>query len=195
MLANEACVTGCSAPDSNNSGPTTNPYVAPEPSDTSQSYGNHDGSGLCRSFSKDTCILAASRYVDDIVYHQYTSAVWPSSESNDIANDIFPIAGPIVEDLFGINFGCTVIWTCDNDDAFAQGMTGLQIKEQMRNIYNFNGAKGCGSTYLENSCHITVNGCNNCEDWGRSGTIWNPFDVADGSYADINDGYDISSGN
>ncbi|KAH7145441.1 meiotically up-regulated gene family-domain-containing protein [Dactylonectria estremocensis] len=179
----------CSTPDVNNNGPTTNPYVAPAPPDASQSSGNHDGSSICSSFSKDTCLAAASRYVDDVVYHQYTSAVWPDSTGADIANAIFPIAGPFIEDLFGIDYGCTVIWTCDDDDAFSQGMTGKQIKDSMLNIYNLNGAKGCGSTYLDNRCHITVNGCNNCRDAGRDGTIWNPYSVADGTYADANDGF------
>lgn len=121
----------CSSPDPNNSGPATNPYVAPAPGDTSQDHGDHDGSAICRSISKDTCLLAASRYVDDIVYHQYTSAVWPDDTGKDIANMIFPIAGPAIEDFFGINYGCTVIWTCDNDDAFSRGMTGKQIKDSM----------------------------------------------------------------
>ncbi|KAH7237867.1 meiotically up-regulated gene family-domain-containing protein [Fusarium solani] len=179
----------CSTPDINNDGPTTNPYVAPAPPDASQSSGNHDGSAICRSISKDTCLLAASRYIDDTIYHQYTSAVWPDDSGADLANDIFPIAGPVIEQLFGINFGCTVIWTCDNDGAFAQGMTGKQIKDSILNIYNLNGAKGCGSTYLDNSCHITVNGCNNCRDEGRLSTLWNPFAVANGSYADAGDGF------
>ncbi|KAH7165227.1 meiotically up-regulated gene family-domain-containing protein [Dactylonectria macrodidyma] len=179
----------CSTPDVNNDGPTTNPYVASAPPDSSQSSGNHDGSSICSSISKDTCLAAASRYIDDVVYHQYTSAVWPDSTGADIANSIFPIAGPLIEDFFDIDYGCTVIWTCDDDDAFSQGMTGKQIKDSMLNIYNLNGAKGCGSTYLDNRCHITVNGCNNCRDAGRDGTIWNPYSVADGTYADANDGF------
>ncbi|KAL5592468.1 hypothetical protein FOBRF1_013494 [Fusarium oxysporum] len=161
----------------------------PAPPDASQSSGNHDGSAICRSISKDTCLLAASRYIDDIVYYQYTSAVWPDDGGADLASAIFPVAGPVIEQLFSINFGCTVIWTCDNDGAFAQGMTGKQIKDSMLNIYNLNGAKGCGSTYLDNSCHLTVNGCNNCRDEGRLGTLWNPFSVANGSYADAGDGF------
>ncbi|KAJ4314933.1 hypothetical protein N0V84_008627 [Fusarium piperis] len=58
----------CGSPDPNNSSPATNPYVAPAPSDASQDHGNHEGSSICRSISKDTCLLAASRYIDDIVY-------------------------------------------------------------------------------------------------------------------------------
>ncbi|KAF7547422.1 hypothetical protein G7Z17_g7743 [Cylindrodendrum hubeiense] len=179
----------CSPPDINNSGPATNPYVPPAPPNSDQYRGNHDGSSICASISKDTCLSAASRYVDDVVYHQYTSAVWPDASGEDIANAIFPIAGPIIEDFFGINYGCTVIWTCDNDDAFSQGMTGKQIKDSMLNIYNLNGAKGCGSTYLYNGCHVTVNGCNNCRDAGHAQTLWNPIDVYHGAFDDANDGF------
>ncbi|KAF4467818.1 hypothetical protein FALBO_5308 [Fusarium albosuccineum] len=179
----------CSTPDVNNNGPTTNPYCPPPPPDAHQDHGNHDGSAICRSISKDTCLSAAQRYVDDVVYHQYTSAVWPDDTGKDIANAIFPIAGPIIEDFFGINYGCTVIWTCDNDDAFSRGMTGKQIKDSMLNVYNLNGAKGCGSTYLDNGCHITVNGCNNCRDAGHSQTLWHPADVFYGTFDDANDGF------
>ncbi|KAM5383716.1 hypothetical protein ACJZ2D_001705 [Fusarium nematophilum] len=179
----------CSPPDVNNSGPTTNPYCPPSPPDAHQDHGNHDGSAICASISKDTCLSAAQRYVDDVIYHQYTSAVWPDDTGKDIANAIFPIAGPIVEDFFGINYGCTVIWTCDNDDAFSRGMTGKQIKDSMLNIYNLNGAKGCGSTYLDNGCHITVNGCNNCRDYGHSQTLWHPVDVYQGTFDDANNGF------
>ncbi|KAL9563853.1 hypothetical protein ACKAV7_012025 [Fusarium commune] len=179
----------CSPPDSNNSGPTTNPYCPPAPLDSEQDHGDHDGSAICASISKDTCLSAAMRYVDDVVYHQYTSAVWPDNAGKDIANAVFPITGSIIEDLFSINYGCTVIWTCDNDDAFTQGMTGRQIKDSMINIYSLNGAKGCGSTYLENGCHITVNGCNDCRDYGHSQTLWSPIDVYYGTFDDANDGF------
>lgn len=185
--------TGCGTPDSSNNGPVTNPYCPPAPPGASQDHGNHDGSAICASISKDTCLSAAMRYVDDVVYHQYTSAVWPDDTGKDIANAIFPIAGPILEDLFGINYGCTVIWTCDDDGAFAQGMTGRQIKDSMLNIYNLNGAKGCGSTYLDNRCHVTVNGCNNCQDRGHSQTLWSPYDVYDGTFPDANDGFPPSN--
>jgi hypothetical protein len=31
--------------------------------------------------------------------------------------------------MFGIYYSCTVIWACDNSDAYHQGMTGAQIKD------------------------------------------------------------------
>ncbi|KAI5466341.1 hypothetical protein BGZ63DRAFT_375999 [Mariannaea sp. PMI_226] len=71
-------------------------------------------------------------------------------------------------------------------------MTGRQIKDSMLNIYKLNGAGECGSTYLENRCYITVNGCNNCQDRGR-GHLWIPYQVYDGSYGDANDGWEGSS--
>ncbi|KAL6405177.1 glycoside hydrolase family 18 protein [Ilyonectria robusta] len=176
----------CSTPDVNNNGPATNPYAPPAPSDSEQDHGNHDGSAICASISKDTCLYAAARYVDDVVYHQYTSAVWPDDTGKDIASLLIPTD---IIDFFGINYGCTVIWTCDNDDAFSQGMTGKQIKDSMLNIYNLNGAKGCGSTYLDNACHVTVNGCNNCRDAGHAQTLWSPVDVYERTYDDANDGF------
>jgi hypothetical protein len=57
------------------------------------------------------------------------------------------------------------------------------------NFYNTDGAKGCGTTYLSNSCHITLNGCNNCRDEGLGGTIWNPLLVLNGTSADSSDGF------
>ncbi|KAH7013886.1 hypothetical protein EDB80DRAFT_836102, partial [Ilyonectria destructans] len=176
----------CSTPDVNNNGPATNPYAPPAPPDTEQDHGNHDGSAICASISKDSCLYAAARYVDDVVYHQYSSAVWPDDTGKDIASLFIPTD---VIDFFGINYGCTVIWTCDNDDAFSQGMTGKQIKDSMLNIYDLNGAKGCGSTYLDNGCHITVNGCNDCRDAGHVQTLWSPVDVYEKTYDDANDGF------
>ncbi|KAH7241302.1 hypothetical protein BKA59DRAFT_512826 [Fusarium tricinctum] len=168
----------CGSPDGDNNGPVVNPYVAPAPPDAQQVRGNHDGSAICRSISKATCLAAAARYMDDIVYHKRTSAVWPDGTGEDITNMILPVVGPAIEQLFGINYGCTVIWTCEKEEDFESGMTGKAIKFAMLNIYSLNGAKGCGSTYLDNGCHITVNGCNNCRDVGRQGTLWNPYSVA-----------------
>ncbi|KAM0205538.1 hypothetical protein ACHAPQ_010433 [Fusarium lateritium] len=183
----------CASPDGDNNGPVINPYVAPAPPDAQQIRGNHDGSALCRSISKATCLAAAARYVDDIVYHNKTSAVWPDGTGEDITNMILPVIGPAIEDLFGINYGCTVIWTCESSESFSRGMTGEDIKRSMLNIYNLDGAKGCGSTYFDNGCHITVNACNNCRDVGRQGTIWNAYSVANGTYGDANNGFPPSS--
>ncbi|KAJ5625068.1 hypothetical protein N7510_001377 [Penicillium lagena] len=106
-----------------------NPYYAPPPPTPSQTSGNNDGSSICLSINGGTCKAAAQRFQDATIYHQYTSAVWPDSTGADIANSIFPVVGPAIEDFFGINYGCTVIWECDNSDAYTQGMTGAQIKD------------------------------------------------------------------
>ena len=121
---NKINIPCCSTPDSTHSGLTTNPYCGPAPPSPSQTSGNNHGSSICLSINGGDCKSAAQRFQDDIVYHQYTSAVWPDSSGADIANLIFPIFGP----LFGINYGCTVIWKCDNSGAYNQGMTGAQIK-------------------------------------------------------------------
>jgi hypothetical protein len=119
----------CGTPDPNNNGLTINPYAAPPPPAPTQTSGNHDGSSICASLVKDDFLYAARRYEDNIIYHQYTSAVWPDSSGADAANDFLPIAGPVIEEFFGINYGGTVIWECDNADAYSKGMTGKQIKD------------------------------------------------------------------
>jgi hypothetical protein len=105
-----------------------NPYYVPLPPTPSQVSGNNHGSSICLSIDGGSCRSAAKRFQDDTIYHQYTSAVWPDSTGADIADAIFPIGAGALEDFFGIHYGCTVIWKCDNSDAYAQGMTGAQIK-------------------------------------------------------------------
>ena len=121
----------CGPPDPNNSGLITNPYCAPAPPSPSQVSFNKEGSSICLSIDGDHCKSGAQRFQDNTVYHQYTSSVWPDSTGSDIVNEIFAlnIAIDIVESMFSINYGCTVIWACDNSDAYDQGMTGAQIKD------------------------------------------------------------------
>jgi hypothetical protein len=97
--------------------------------DSTVTKGNNDGSSICDSISAGTCKSACQRFQDNILYQQYTSPVWPDDSGADIVNDIFPIAGPLGEELFGINYGCTVIWKCDDSASYNQGMTGTQIKD------------------------------------------------------------------
>jgi hypothetical protein len=106
----------CGPPDPNNSGLTTNPYCAPAPPSPSQVLFNKDGSSICSSIHSDSCKSGAQRFQDNTVYHQYTSSVWPDSGGFDFGG-------------FGGIDGCTVIWACDNSDAYHQGMTGAQIKD------------------------------------------------------------------
>lgn len=43
------------------------------------------------------------------------------------------------------------------------GMTGAQIKTAFDNLYQNDNVKVCGSSYLSNGCHVTVNGCDDCK--------------------------------
>jgi Meiotically up-regulated gene family len=127
----------CGPPDPNNSGLITNPYCAPAPPSPSQVTSNNHGSSICLSINSDSCKSGAQRFQDNTVYHQYTSSVWPNSIGTDITAQIFAIdpfnivldLGEVVVEMFGIYYGCTVIWACDNSDAYHQGMTGAQIKD------------------------------------------------------------------
>ena len=110
----------CGPPDPNNSGLTTNPYCAPAPPSPSQVSHNNKGSHLCQDIDIDACKAGAQRFQDNTVYHQYTSSVWPS-DSGGI--NVGGFSGTFIAS------GCTVIWACDNSDAYHQGMTGAQIKE------------------------------------------------------------------
>jgi hypothetical protein len=42
--------------------------------------------------------------------------------------------------------------------------------DRIKYFYSHDDAKTCGSTYLSNSCHVTINGCNNCRDEGGATT-------------------------
>ncbi|KAN0073530.1 hypothetical protein V8E54_008750 [Elaphomyces granulatus] len=189
----------CGPPDPNNSGLATNPYCAPAPPSPSQVSFNKEGSSICLSIHSDSCKSGAQRFQDNTVYHQYTSSVWPDSTGTDIVNEIFAIIptgilseiAKEIEGMFGIYYGCTVIWACDNSDAYHQGMTGAQIKDatdKIKYFYSHDDAKTCGSTYLSNSCHVTINGCDNCRDEGGANTLHNPFIVANGTSPDAGDG-------
>ncbi|KIL83922.1 glycoside hydrolase family 18 protein [Fusarium avenaceum] len=162
--------------DSHNNVLTINLYAsAPAPPDTQK---------VC---------AAASRYVDDIVYDEKTSTVWPDGTGEDTANITLPVVGSIVEELFGINYGYTIIRTYKSSENLSRGVTGKDIKQAVLNIYALDGAKGCGSTYRDNGYHITVNGCNNCRDVGRQVTLWNSYHVANGSFGEAAGGVPSSN--
>ena len=55
------------------------------------------------------------------------------------------------------------MFTCKNAADYAVGMTGEQIKDAFDNLYKDDNVKVCGSSYLSNGCHVTVNGCDNCK--------------------------------
>ncbi|KAJ5371851.1 hypothetical protein N7517_003857 [Penicillium concentricum] len=107
---------------------------------------NHDGSGPCNKV-QDSCDKAYGKYVDDTIYSSYTSYTWSGSlmvASNGQA-------------------GCAAMFTCDNDN-YGFGMTGRQIKAAVNYMKEHDGVDKCGTTYLSNSCHITLDACvNNCQ--------------------------------
>jgi hypothetical protein len=55
-------------------------------------------------------------------------------------------------------------------------------------FYTNDHAKTCGSTYLSNNCHVTINGCNNCKDEGAAKSLWIPPIVFNGTSPDNGDG-------
>ncbi|KAJ5606038.1 hypothetical protein N7510_008819 [Penicillium lagena] len=116
----------------------------PSPSQTS---GNDKGSGECHSID-DACTRAYEQYVDDTVYSSYTSYT-ANIES-----------GIIVDATFG-TAGCAAMYSCDNND-YGFGMTGRQIKAAVEYMMANDSASKCGTTYLSNSCQITLNYCTSC---------------------------------
>lgn len=91
--------------------PPPPPETPPEPT---QIRFNKDGSGICPSIGGGACKNAYGKYNDDWRYTSYTSYTADSAE-------YFWGAG-------GFNSGCTAQFLCDNDAAYAVGMTGRQIK-------------------------------------------------------------------
>ena len=53
--------------------------------------------------------------------------------------------------------------TCNSDAAYAKGMTGQQILNAFWYLYSVDGIGVCGSIYLDNGCHLTVNACDLCQ--------------------------------
>ncbi|KAM0805555.1 hypothetical protein BDR22DRAFT_830642 [Usnea florida] len=114
----------------------------------SQISSNKQGSSLCKSLGGNAaCISAFSSYNPLYNYTHYTSYVHTT--------------GGFKGEWLG--WGCAAMFTCDSDTAYAKGMTGQQILNAFWNLYNMDGIGVCGSTYLENGCHLTVNACDMCE--------------------------------
>lgn len=55
------------------------------------------------------------------------------------------------------------MFTCDTDEAYAKGMTGQQILNAFQYLYRKDDFTVCGSVYMGNGCHLTVNACELCE--------------------------------
>ncbi|OQE36803.1 hypothetical protein PENCOP_c011G00215 [Penicillium coprophilum] len=102
---------------------------------------NRDGSGPCNRV-QDSCDKAYGKYVDDTIYSSYTSYTWSGS---------FMIAS-------SGQAGCAAMFTCENDN-YGFGMTGRQIKAAVEYMKSNDGVANCGTTYLSNFCHITLDAC------------------------------------
>ncbi|KAJ5837080.1 hypothetical protein N7447_003106 [Penicillium robsamsonii] len=123
--------------------PTTLQTASP-----SQTSGNNKGSIQCRSVD-DACDRAYMQYVDDTVYTSYTSY------TADIKS------GMVIVAALG-QAGCAAMYTCDNDD-YGFGMTGRQIKAAVEYLKVNDKVNKCGTAYMSNSCHVTLNYCTSCK--------------------------------
>ncbi|KAH8659000.1 hypothetical protein BGZ61DRAFT_540341 [Ilyonectria robusta] len=110
-----------------------------------QTDSNNKGSSQCHSID-DACDRAFEQFEDAKVYTQFTS-YYSRIKS-----------GIIVAATFG-QAGCTAQWDCDD---FGIGMTGLDIKNAVQYMKDNDGVTKCGTTYLSNTCHVTLNYCTNC---------------------------------
>ncbi|KAI9767671.1 MAG: hypothetical protein M1840_005542 [Geoglossum simile] len=131
--------------------PSPAPPAPPTPSQTSC---NNHGSGLCpEAESVGACPVAFARYSDGYRYTSYTSY------TVSFVGDTLDPGG-----LLGFgNPGCAAMFTCNDDQAYAVGMTGKQIKDAFQNIFDHCKVSACGTAYLSNGCHVTVNGCRECK--------------------------------
>lgn len=132
----------------------------PAPTQTSS---NNKGSGLCRAIGdtgyidgNNMCQIAYHKYIDDHLYTQYTSYTFTTYNLANQAIDI------LTRGLGGYE-GCAAMFKCNSNDAYDTGMTGKLIKDAFDNLYQNGRVKVCGSSYLSNGCHVTVNGCSECE--------------------------------
>lgn len=123
-------------------------WVAAQPTQTAS---NNKGSVLCDTIGSQTCKNAYSYYNDDYTYKEYTSYLQNSGDSS------------IINVLFPANNGCTAKFSCKNDDAYAKGMTGKQIKAAFDNLFAHDDVSTCGTSELSNDCSVSVDGCNDCK--------------------------------
>lgn len=112
----------------------------------SQISSNQRSSALCKSIGNSSCINAYSLYNPTYLYTEYTSYV--------------QTAGGFDGEWLG--WGCAAMFTCDNATMYAHGMMGQQILNAFRYLYSSDGVGICGSIYMDNGCHLTVNACDEC---------------------------------
>ena len=113
----------------------------------SQIASNQGSSSLCKSLGgNSTCVTAYHYYKPNYNYTRYTSYV------------------DTVDGFKGewLGWGCAAMFTCSTTEAYARGMTGQQILNAFTYLYAEDGVGVCGSIYMANGCHLTVNACDSC---------------------------------
>ena len=114
----------------------------------SQIASDQGSSSLCKSLGgNSTCVSAYRLYNPNYNYTRYTSYV------------------DTVDGFKGewLGWGCAAMFKCDTTEAYANGMTGQQILNAFTYLYAEDGVGVCGSIYMANRCHLTVNACDSCE--------------------------------
>ena len=113
----------------------------------SQISSNDGSSSLCKSIGNSSCITAYSLYNPAYLYTKYTSYVQTAAGF----------------DGEWLGWSCAAMFTCDNNTMYALGMMGQQILNAFRYLYSSDGVGICGSIYMDNGCHLTINACDDCE--------------------------------
>ncbi|OQD80182.1 hypothetical protein PENANT_c038G10160 [Penicillium antarcticum] len=121
--------------------PVTLETAAPTQTDV-----NNKGSSQCSSVD-DACQRAYEQFEDDTVYSGFASYTAKIQ------------SGMVMVATFG-QAGCVAQYKCDD---YGFGMTGRQIKDAIEYMKDNDGVKKCGTTYLSNSCHVTLNYCTSCK--------------------------------
>ncbi|KAJ6002069.1 hypothetical protein N7522_007296 [Penicillium canescens] len=111
-----------------------------------QTDANNKGSSQCKSVD-DACQRAYEQFEDDTVYSDFASYTAKIQ------------SGMVMVATFG-QAGCVAQYKCDD---YGFGMTGRQIKDAVEYMKDNDGVEKCGTTYLSNSCHVTLNYCTSCK--------------------------------
>ncbi|KAJ5585382.1 uncharacterized protein N7459_005182 [Penicillium hispanicum] len=117
-----------------------------EPPMPTETKGNNDGSGLCKSL-QGACKRAYKHFKDDYIYKDYTYISVSAGDDSPV-NVLFWWAAA--------TNGCKAEFKCDD---YGEGMSGKQIKQSVENMFENDKVDECGTTYLSNSCQVKLNGC------------------------------------
>ncbi|KAF3933343.1 hypothetical protein ABW19_dt0203137 [Dactylella cylindrospora] len=98
------------------------------------------GSGMCKAVVGEWCQKAAQEgFVDSVTYWSETRRV--------------VVVHPITQSY------CLAMYKCENPDDYKWGMSGAEIRQKFRNIYDVGGCKKCGTAWFWGSCRVTLNYC------------------------------------